>query len=180
MPEERRSPRYGKRHSLALLLLCFAWPPIFCLYVSPRIQSDGISHVDLVRFMKVHRYTFQVPDDKDGWILSIQPLLKGEAQNVGGATVRGGDRITVLFRRIRGAEKAEYYWYSDGQTGGGVIDDPVAGCNLFEERPSGEVAIGDYLAIGNDDELRLAPNAVSYDGEIRLVLNDPHRSGITK
>jgi hypothetical protein len=180
MPNEHRMLQRGRLFHLSLLLLCFAWPPIFFLYVAPQIQSDGVSHADLVRFMKVHRYTFQVPDDKDGWILSIQPVRNGKAQDVGGAGVCRGDRITVLLRRIRNAEKAEYYWYSDHQSGGGVVDDPVAGCGVFVERPSGAVEIGDYLAVGNDGELQLTPRTSDYDGELRLVLTDPHGDVITK
>jgi hypothetical protein len=156
-----------------LLLFVVFWPVIVFLFLDPFIRSDNVSHPELVQFLKVHRYTLQVPDDKDGWILGVQPILKGEAQNVGGASVRAGDQITILLRRIRNADKAEYFWYSPHQTGGGVIDDPVAGCGLYVERPDGHVEIGDYLAVGNDGELNLTPRLSNYDGELRVVLTDP-------
>ncbi len=83
---------------------------LFFLCRKPHIQSGGISHAELVRLMKVHRCAFQVPDDTDDWILSVYAVSKGNAQSFGGATVRGDDQITVLFRCMRNTEKAEYCW----------------------------------------------------------------------
>ena len=149
------------------------WPVLLFLYIGPRLTSNGISHADLVRFMKVRRYTIDIPAEKNGWFLGIQPVKDGIAESAGGAGVPGGTQVTLLIRRIRGAAKVEYFWYSDHQNGGGVVDDPVSGCGLYVDRPEGKVEVGDYIAVGDDSDLQLTPRKSKYKGELRLVLTDP-------
>ena len=161
---------------VGLFIFASVWPVLFFQYVNARMPAAGVSHAELIRFMRVRRYTFEVPKEKDGWILTVQPIKDGVPQSVGGAGVPGGERVTLFVRRIRGAGKVEYLWCSRNQNGSDIVDDPISKCNVYVDRPDGNVSIGDYLAIGDDAKLQLTPRAATYRGELRLVLTDPKQS----
>ena len=164
----------SSRALAALLLGALAWPPAYAFLVHPFASSllspQSASNEEMQHLLRIHRYTLHVPRDRQGWFLSLESVVDGEAKRQGGATVDGGSDIVLLVREITHSDEIEYCWYDGNRASYGAIDDPLKHAGVFARRGEGRIEAGDWL-------LRGGRTAVSSSGraefEVRVALHPP-------
>jgi hypothetical protein len=175
---EASSKRRGRLTLLVAVAIAMAWPPIYSLFVHPVLAPVvGYSHAstsDLQRLLGAQRYTLRVPTECNGWLLSFESVVDGEAKLSGGSTVSADSEITLLVRRTRDTKRIEYCWFTENQLARGLLDDPIADAGVTSHREPGTVSSGDWLFRGGRQSLKHAPEA-GADFEVRVVLRPPGR-----
>ncbi|WP_164102278.1 hypothetical protein [Candidatus Laterigemmans baculatus] len=164
-----------------LLLLSFlvAWPIAVTMYVMPalsRLQNPWAtaSAAELQMLMGVRRYTLEIPQSKDGWMLELTGFVDGKKAGGGGSTVQGGSTVVLLLERTADA-RLDYCWYADTQVMHGSLPNPFLDAGVTTERGQGPAEPGDWL-------IRGGRHRVSGDGpadfELRVTLSPPKKEAL--
>lgn len=143
---------------------------------------------ELQLLLGAQRWVIEIPEDKDGWFLSLETESEGAIETSGGAGVPGGQTIVLLTRRNKERKTIEYAWYQlDSQrrveksgpftvtmnlrsSGTGSVNDPLASASVTAIRPDGVVKIGEPIYRGGKKEVAGFPSEEKADYEVRVVL----------
>jgi len=171
---DRRS--YGGWLTL-ILVIAVAWPILYSFYVQPQLArmtaSSQASAAELQKFLGVHRYSLHVPKECDGWWLSFVSEIDGKEQkDAGSASVLGEEDLVIMVRRSRDSGRIEYGWFSDRHSSRGTFDDPFIGAGVTSERQAGPVKSGDWLILGDRDEISVGKD-VEADFKLHIELRPP-------
>lgn len=169
-----------RKKLLWTLLLGFivVWPIAVTIYVTPalnhlRTSRARASLAELQMVMRVRRFTLEIPQSKDGWILRLSSFIDGEQRGGGGATVEGGSSVVLLLERSD-EPHLDYCWYVGSEVMHGSLPNPFVNAGMTTERTQGTVKPGDWLIRGGRHQ-------VSGDGradfELRVTLSPPHDEG---
>ncbi len=159
-----------------LTAIALIWPPVYSIFVHSHVLTaiglPQASASDLQRLLGVHRYTFDVPAECDGWFLSLESVVDGQADSSGGATVQGNSTIVLLVRRLPDHRQLEYCWFTPNQSSRGMLKDPLSQAGITLHRQPGSVRSGDWLFRGGRESITSEKSA---DFEVRVVLRSPHQ-----
>ncbi len=146
---------------------------------------------ELQLLLGAQRWVIDIPEDKSGWILSLETESDGAVRTDGGSSVTGGHRIVLLTRRNMESKTIEYAWYQvDSQrtveTSGpisitmnlrssafGIVNDPLAFAGVTTGRPDGIVRIGEPIYRGGKKKVAGFHSNEKADYEVRVVLTPP-------
>lgn len=158
---------------LLLLLIAIAWPPVYSLYVHPRLQkridNRSVSTEELKNLLSARRYTIEVPPELDGHILTFDVTVDGETAQGGGSSVEGGSTIVLLLRRDQQSRKVEYCWSSGDTLAHGFRDDPLFGTGVSAVREEGPIEPGGWLLRGGKERVDVFPTTEPAEFELRLA-----------
>ena len=167
-----------KRLSVAcLLLFVVSWPPVYSIYVHPRLNllssKNSISNDEIKQLLDARRYTIRIPEAFDGWFLTFHSTVDGKpGQPSSGGFVRGGEDVVLILRRNTTIGKVEYCWYGKDHKSHGVLDDPLVGVGVLIKRSEGPVEDGDWLLRGGRKRVDFMTDETA-DFELRLALSPP-------
>lgn len=159
---------------VCLLLLVVIWPPIYGLYVQPKLNAwidPGTTPADeLKKLLDVSRYTIHVPEDKDGWLLSFERVIDGKARTTGGSTVEGGTDHVLLIRRNQETDEIESCHYTKNGVFRLTFNDPLKGSGTSTLRTEGPIKDGDWLMLGGRKSVGFGSSGIRADCQLRLAL----------
>ncbi|KAA1257246.1 hypothetical protein LF1_53950 [Rubripirellula obstinata] len=165
-----------KKHALTIFLLI--WPILVLAgFTVTRNWLDarhGIAtSADLQKLLNARRYQIDIPKERDGYSLTLMPLIEGVAKPSSSATVVGGSQITLLVQHDR-EPNISYAWFGGGTTMTGTCYNPFLDANALTHRSSTSVASGDWLIRGGDNSISLTGPA-KY--ELQVTLTPPGTDG---
>jgi len=168
---------------IVLVLLIFLWPPIYLTFIAPflfqgRYDSASMTASDLQMLLDAKRWTFDVPEEQNGWFLSLEGRIDDMVYSSGGASVRGGSHVTLVTRRNAADKKIDFAFRSqkdNGWSGGsGSIDDPLANAGVSAGRTEGQIKIGEPIYRGGRKSVQGFPGADRAEFEVRVLLESPN------
>jgi hypothetical protein len=162
---------------IAVVGLALAWPPIYVVFVHPRVSrgfdNGFVSTEELKTLLDARRYTIDVPMELDGHFLTFDAIVDGKITRGGGSSVTGGSKLVLLLRRDRESRKVEYCWFGNEQVSRGVLDDPISEAGVTTERDEGPIRPGDWLLRGGRTGVQMIPSNEPADMELRLAFRAP-------
>ncbi len=176
-----------------LVIFTFLWPPIYSIVLDRDLRglfNGGVPMEDfeLQLLLGAQRWEIEIPENKNGWVLSLETESNGTIQTNGGTFVTGGQTIVLLTRRNLDNKRIEYAWYeieskrSTGISGSvnrtnkyhvsgfGIVDDPLADAGVTVGRPDGIVKIGEPIYRGGKTEVAGFPTPEKAEYEVRVVV----------
>lgn len=187
-----------KTKLLLMVLVVFAilWPPIYSTCFDRDVKAWLRGHgrmedFELQLLFGAQRWVIDIPEDKNGWLLSLETESDGAVRTGGGSSVIGGQTIVLLTRRNKENKTIDYAWYQvDTQrtivmsspftlkvnwrsSGSGSVNDPLTSAGVTAGRPDGVVKIGEPIYRGGKTEVVGFPSNEKADYEVRVVLTAP-------
>ncbi len=179
-----------------LIIFTAVWPAVYSTVFDRDIRAWLNGHgrmedFELQLLLGAQRWVIDIPEDKNGWFLSLETESDGVVRTNGGTSVTGGQTIVLLTRRNMENKRIEYAWYQiDSQqsvvksgpftitsdfrsSGSGSVDDPLAAASVTAGRPDGIVKIGEPIYRGGKKVVASFPSAEKADYEVRVVVKAP-------
>ena len=169
---------------LVLVLLILVWPPVYLTFISRfvvqgRNDSKSMSASDLQMLLNAKRWTFDVPEEQDGWLLRLEGRSDDKVYSSGGVSVLGGSHVTLVTRRNAADKKIDFAFRSQKDNawsgGSGAIDDPIANAGVNAGRPEGPIKVGEPIYRGGRTEVQGFPGPDHAEFEVRVLLEAPNR-----
>ncbi|ELP31411.1 hypothetical protein [Rhodopirellula baltica] len=165
-----------RRNALTIFLLVWPMVVLSCFVVTQNwldARSGIATSAELQKLLNARRYQIDVPEERDGYYLTLTPLVDGVAKPSSSATVVGGSRITLLVQNDQKPD-INYAWFGGGMTMTGTCTNPFIDAGALTHRSTTHVASGDWLIRGGD-------NSVSMTGptkyELQVNLTPPNYGG---
>lgn len=167
---------------LILTLLIVAWPAVYLSINSPSYKQsstdlESMNASDLGMLLEAKRWTFDVPEGKDGWNLVLEGRVDDRVFSSGAAFVKGGDRVTLVARRNRAEKMIEFAFRSQNENGGpggrGSIEDPLINGMVSAPRADGEIKLGEPIYRGGRTSVEAFPGPQRAEFEVLVVLRSP-------
>jgi hypothetical protein len=179
-----------------LFIVAILWPPIYSAYLDRDVRAwvhgqGRMEDFELQLLLGAQRWVIDVPEDKNGWFLSLETESDGTVRTSGGSSVTGGQTIVLLTRRNKETKTIDYAWYQvEAQrmvenlgpetitmtlrsSGSGSVDDPLTSAGVTAVRPDGVVKVGEPIYRGGKKEVAGFPSGEKADYEVRVVLTSP-------
>ena len=179
-----------------LFIVAILWPPIYSAYLDRDVRAwvhgqGRMEDFELQLLLGAQRWVIDVPEDKNGWFLSLETESDGTVRTSGGSSVTGGQTIVLLTRRNKETKTIDYAWYQvEAQrmvenlgpetitmtlrsSGSGSVDDPLTSAGVTAGRPDGVVKIGEPIYRVGKKEVDGFPSGKKADYEVRVILTAP-------
>lgn len=179
-----------------LFIFAILWPPIYATFLDRDVRAWVHGHgrmedFELQLLLGAQRWVIDVPEDKNGWFLSLETESEGTVRTSGGSSVTGGQTIVLLTRRNKETKTIDYVWYQvDSQrqveksesitiamnlrsSGSGSVNDPLTLAGVTAGRPDGIVKIGEPIYRGGKEKVEGFPSGTKAEYEVRVMLTPP-------
>lgn len=153
----RSEAQRGAASSRALWLLALfavAWPPIYLKFVEPVVPIPRtpaeLNDAEILTLLDARRYVLKVPEDTGEGMLTIETAIDGVVESRGSLSVKSGDEITVILRRLHDTKMLEYCLISGDTVARSVLDDFFRDAQIVTSRTESQITAGEWLIYGGD------------------------------